>query len=288
MYGCYNAARFFRLLALDAIIFGIIFAFVTVGKVFLHSSAEDQEEPVFLPVIMYHSISSLEKSEYNVTPEQIENDLKFLSQHGFKTVTAQELANYVFNGSTLPPKPVLITLDDGFLNNYTSLLPLLEKYDAFAIVSVVGSYIEARPDDGSFYPYLTWDNINVMLDSKRIEIGNHTYNMHSLNTERKGTKIMQGENSESYRSAVNEDISIMQQLIKENCGITPIAFAYPFGYCCKELVPVLKENGFLITLTCYERPNYIKRNADCLYELNRYNRSGLSSTEEFMTRALTS
>lgn len=290
MYECYNAKRFFKLLMLDAIIFSICFVFFFIGKS-IAFSAENKEtdEKIFLPVIMYHSIHNGATQDYVVTPEQLENDLKYLEKNGYTTVTAQQLVDYANDRGTLPEKPVMITLDDGFYNNLYYLVPMLEKYDMHAIVSIVGSFVDnnavADPHVPT-YSYLTWEDINELINSERIEIGNHTYNMHSRNGERKGCSIMTGESCEIYSERLNEDIALLQSETQQNADYVPFVFAYPYGYISKESIPVLKENGFLITLTCFEKPNYIIRDPECLYNLNRYNRSGSYSTEEFMQKAL--
>ncbi len=290
MYECYNARRFIRLVMLDIIIFSICFVFIFIGKNIIFSAADtDAEEDIFLPVIMYHSIHNDAQGDYEVTPQQLEQDLAYLKNNGYNTISAQQLADYVYNGSALPQNPVMITLDDGFYNNLYYLLPLLEKYDMNAIVSIVGSYVEnnaAADPHVPEYSYLTWEDVNLLLGSGRVEIGNHTYNMHSGSGSRKGCSKNYDESVESYAEIFNADVSMLQSEIHLNTGTTPIAFAYPFGYISRESLPLLRENGFLMTFTCYEKANYINRNPDCLFGLNRYNRSGVYSTEEFMRRVL--
>lgn len=61
-----------------------------------------------------------------------------------------------------------------------------------------------------------------------------------------------------------------------------MVFAYPFGSLCPESLPVLRDSGILMTLTCREGMNLITRDPDCLYGIFRYNRSGLLSTGEYM------
>lgn len=290
MYECYNLKRFIRLLMLDAIIFGLCLIFFFIGKRIILTFADNSgEERVFLPVIMYHSIAETSPGKYVVTPEQVESDLKYLKDNGYTSVTAQQLVDYTNGCGELPEKPVLITLDDGFYNNLYYLLPLLEKYDMYAIVSVVGAYTDnnavADPHVPG-YSYLTWEDINQLLESGRFEIGNHTYDMHSSDNGRKGCSKNSGETCEEYSRLLNEDISLLQSEMLENTGTLPFVFAYPYSYISQESLPVLHENGFLMTLNCYERPNYIIRDPECLYGINRYNRSGAYSTEEFMSLAL--
>ncbi|MGN1085576.1 MAG: polysaccharide deacetylase family protein, partial [Porcipelethomonas sp.] len=142
MYKCFRFKKLVRLLVCDAVI--IMFAFIITfagHNRWLVSS--DSEEKIFLPVIMYHSIvdDSSRISDYSVTPEIVENDLKYLKEHGYNTVFTEDVINYV-NGGSLPDNPIIITADDGFYNNEAYLLPLLEKYDMKAVISVVGYYTE--------------------------------------------------------------------------------------------------------------------------------------------------
>jgi peptidoglycan/xylan/chitin deacetylase (PgdA/CDA1 family) len=168
-------------------------------------------------------------------------------------------------------------------------VPLLEKYDMTAIVSVVGSYIDndaVKDPHNPKYSYLTWEDIDELVNSGRIEIGNHTYDMHSLYNGRTGCSINNGEPEEKYRIALSEDIQRLQGEFRENIGFYPVVFTYPFGSVSRESLPVIRDCGFLMTLTCREQMNYITREPDCLYGIGRYNRSGLYSTEEYMTKLL--
>ena len=288
MYECRNAKHFFGLILLDILVFSICSAFFFIGKNLFNSSADvNSEKSVFLPVIMYHSVFSGTPEEYIVTPVQFENDLSWLAENGYTSVTAQQLTDYVDNKGNLPKKSVMITFDDGCYNNLSDVLPLLEKYNMHAIVSVVGQYTDVTAENDPHIPaysYLTWDDINRLICSGRVEIGNHTYNMHSFKGDRKGCSKNTNENEEEYNSILTADLSRLQSEIYEHTNTLPVVFAYPFGFISDESLPVIRELGFTITLTCSERPNYITRNPECLYGINRYNRSGFYSTEEFMNK----
>ncbi|MDE7099427.1 MAG: polysaccharide deacetylase family protein, partial [Ruminococcus sp.] len=281
MYKCYTMKRFIRLVMTDAVIFSICLIFFFLGKTLL-SSAKDKEKPVFLPVIMYHSICGDTPKDYIVTPQQLESDLYWLKNNGYSTVTAEQVINYTKGIGNLPEKCVMITLDDGFYNNLSVLVPLLEKYDMTAVVSVVGTYTDnnaVKDPHNPDYSYLTWEDIAELYQSGRVELGNHTYNMHSLKGERIGCGMAENESETDYRKKLNEDISHLQDSFKENLNLEPVVFTYPFGKVSRESLPIIYENGFLMTLTCRELPNYITREPKCLYGIGRYNRSGLYSTE---------
>lgn len=252
-------------------------------------NAYNEDEKIFLPVIMYHSIlnDSSRVNDYVVTPEMVENDLKYLKEHGYNAVFTEDIINYT-KGGDLPPKPVIITADDGFYNNYTYLVPLLKKYDMKATISIVGYYSEVTAQADPHIPeysYLTWEDISELVQSGYIEIANHTYNLHS-DKGRKGCSKLSYETEDEYADTIIEDIGLCQTLLSMNCSITPAVFTYPYGSISKESIPVLRSMGFSAAYSCYERPNYITRDPQCLFTLDRYNRSGRFTTEEYMTKLL--
>ncbi len=249
----------------------------------------EDEEKVFLPIIMYHSITDdISKiNDYIVSIDSLENDLKYLSENGYQTVFAEDVIKYT-NGGSMPEKPVIITLDDGFYNNLIYLVPLLEKYDMKATISIVGYYTEVIAENDPHVPaysYLTWNDITELLNSERIEIANHTYDMHSSDY-RKGCSRLPNESYDDYADALFEDIGLCQTMLSVNCGVIPSVFTYPYGKISNESIPVLKTMGFSAAFSCYERPNYITRNPECLFTLDRYNRSGYLTTEEYMKNLL--
>ena len=252
-------------------------------------SAKGSDEGVFLPVIMYHSVYNGEPQEYIITPSQLENDLEWLKNNDYTSVTAEQVIAYTEGKCTLPEKSVMITFDDGHYNNLSQALPILEKYDMNAVISIVGRYTDDYAETDPHcdaYSYLTWNDISELVSSGRIEIGSHTYDMHSQNSTRKGCSMAEGESIDEYCTALRDDLSLLQNEIYAHTGLTPTIFAYPFGCISREALPVLRELGFDMTLTCREGANFITRDKDCLYGIFRYNRSGFYSTEEFMRKIL--
>lgn len=244
-------------------------------------------EGISLPIIMYHGLLEDESrmGTYVISVKEFESDLQYLKEHGYTTVVVQDLIDYVQKGTPLPDKPIMLTFDDGFYNNYVYAYPLLKKYDAKMVLSPVGSYTDTFTENGdkhAEYSYLNWDDIKEMSDSGRVEIQNHTYDMHSLDGSHKGSKKVGGETVDQYRKRLIEDVGKMQQETIQHIGRTPTAFTYPYGAVSKEALPILKEMGFACTLICESRTNTITRAPDCLYELGRYLRPhGVSSATYF-------
>ncbi|MCM1330410.1 MAG: polysaccharide deacetylase family protein [Ruminococcus sp.] len=289
MYFCFRFKKFVLLLLTAAVLAGCAVKFTADGL--RYEPAAAVEEEIFVPIIMYHSLlkDPVRAGEYVVSPEIFEADMKYLLDNGYTTVFVSELADYVENGADLPEKPVAVTFDDGYCNVMEYACPFMLENNVKATVNVVGAYTEqstAEDDHNPAYSYLTWEEISALAQSGVFEIGSHTYDMHGTGA-RNGCKKKYGENVSAYRAALTEDIGGLQEMLTEKSGVTPVTFAYPYGFISEESVPVLKEMGFRALLTCYEKPNYISRdNPECLFQLNRYNRPSGISTEEFMEKIL--
>lgn len=210
----------------------------------------------------------------------------YLRENGYTAVFISELIDYVYDDAPLPEKPVAITLDDGYLNNLTYVLPILEETDMKATISVVGAYSQRFSealDPNPNYAYLSWEDIKTMYASGRVEIGNHSYDLHSR-YDQLGVLQHKGESKESYRRRIAEDISKLQTALEEETGIVPQVFTYPFGQVSEDALPVLKALGFRAALTCREKLNYITTEPECLFHLNRFNRPGGVPTKRFMQK----
>lgn len=240
-----------------------------------------------LPIIMYHSIlqDTSRTSKYVVTPDSVRADFEYLREHGYESVTVADLENYVFRGGSLPEKPVMITLDDGYCNNLTYLLPLLEEYDFRAVISVVGEFVELYTKTGDVnpnYAHLGLDSIAQITASGRVEIQNHTYGLHKLGS-RRGAARKSGEDAAAYEKMLSEDLMRLQTLLL-SLGILPTAVAYPYGAYCAESEKLIRSLGFVCSLTCNERVSTISKDPESLFELGRFNRDGRISTEKYMLR----
>ena len=262
----------------------IITCFV-IGAGAIHTEEKDAE----LVVIMYHSIlkDTERTGKYIVRPDSLEADIKYLNEHGYKSVAARDLINYSKGEGTIPPKSYLLTFDDGCYNNLTYALPLLEKYNAYAIISIVGKYSEKFSElneANAAYSYLRWCDINELIKSGRVEIGNHSYDYHDIKDGTIGAKIGKYEKKEEYNKRFYEDMNKTHQLLQSNCGIEPVIYTYPYGAYCEESEKILTDNGYLMTFTCTEGKNYIDKNSESIKLLKRFNRHGNLNTDDFFKK----
>lgn len=271
--------KVFKLAHILLFLFVLIFIFVLLFSFAFANS----DEYIKVPIIMYHSIlkDPARSNKYTITPAVLEEDLKYIKANGYETITISDLISYVYDDKPLPPKPIILTFDDGHYNNYGYLYPLLEKYDMKAVISIVGSYTDkfSETDEANLnYSYLRWKDINELISSGRVEFQNHTYNLHDNTHGRIGAKKKKGESDDEYKKILEEDINKLQNEFKENTGYVPTCFTYPFGSISNSSLDIIKELGFKASLSCEEGINKITKNPNSLYLLKRYNRPSYVST----------
>lgn len=238
-------------------------------------------------IIMYHHISEDENmaGDYVITPQMFENDLKYLKDNGYKTITVRNLYAINDNQRKLDPKSIMITFDDGQESFYKYAFPLLKKYGFTAVFSVIGKYTEMYSninDHNVKYSHVTWKQIKEMDQSGIVEFGNHSYDMHTNNgVGRIGVTQKSGESDANYKTAIEDDIKAYNELFEKKVGYIPNIYTYPYGRFSKKTEQIIKENGFYAAFTCYEKRVVPKANNDWLYNLGRYNRTAKKTTESF-------
>lgn len=118
---------------------------------------------------MYHHIDVSEfGSRYYVSPRDFDEQLTLLADWGYTPITTAFLVQAIQSGRELPPRPVIITFDDGNVDNYKNAFPLMKKHGFVGVLYVVGNYLDAEN-------YLTGAQIREMLASGW-ELGSHTMN----------------------------------------------------------------------------------------------------------------
>lgn len=244
---------------------------------------------VIVPILMYHEVKPYKTRKDVITPYEIESDLKYLKANNYTAITMTDLINYVNGGKKLPEKPVILTFDDGYLNNYIYVYPLLKKYNTKIVLSIIGKNTDdftRIPDDNLDYSHVTWDQIRQMTDSGLVEIQNHTYNMHKITRTRYGCSRNPGESLSHYETALTDDIEKLQDEIMDNTGSKPNTFVYPYGKVSSESCPIIRKLGFKASLTCSYGVNIITKDPEKLFELKRICRAHGVSAQKALAGAM--
>ncbi|MEG6585932.1 polysaccharide deacetylase family protein [Dendrosporobacter sp. 1207_IL3150] len=175
-----------------------------------------------IPILNYHKVDD-QNIALSVSPQEFDEQMGYLKSQGYNTISPDVFLSYIKGGQNLPPKPIIITFDDGYLDNYSNAYPILKKYGFTATIFLVTNLI------GNDSRFMNWDQVREMQQSGFI-FGSHTVNHTPL------TKI-------STNSVKNELIQSRAK-IKKELGYEPCFFAYPTGAYDLNSMKLVREAGY--------------------------------------------
>lgn len=246
-----------------------------------------------LPVLMYHHFDETSKSGTVVTTARFREQMTALRDGGYQAVTIPQVIGYVREGTPLPEKPVLITMDDGYGSNLTIAAPILEETGMCATVFVIGIN-----EGEEYYPHsgepmwqhrFAFEEAAPWVEKGIIDVQSHTFDMHQLESYgysgRDGVRQLPGESREEYRRALLADAEAFRQRREGRVATELLALAYPFGYYTLEADKLMKEAGYQVTITIDERINQLYvGEEDCLRMMGRFNVTDGDSGEGLVER----
>ncbi|MGN0938263.1 MAG: polysaccharide deacetylase family protein [Selenomonas sp.] len=183
-----------------------------------------------IPVLNYHQINDTEKNALTVNTEQFEAQMKYLSENGYTAITPADMLDAWENGTQLPEKPVIITFDDGYLDNYNHAFPVLEKYQLKATIFLISDYVNTYPN------YLTWSAVQDMQQSGLIDFESHTLSHEEL------TKAPDLDEAK-------HQLTGSKQAIEWNLGKQVNFIAYPCGEYNDDIEQATKDAGYRAAFT---------------------------------------
>lgn len=234
-----------------------------------------------LRILEYHSISvDGFEDQITIRKEKIIEHFEYLKNNNYKTLWLSDVEELQNTKQDFPPKSVVLTFDDGFLDNYTELYPLLQQYNFKAVVFVVFGRIGQKVDWGGKFindNMFLMNKQQLLATSSHIELGYHTFKHDNY------AKI-------SFEE-IEKDLQLCQEVIaKENLPIFP-ALAYTYGgYYRKKgenqqrLFALLKKYNIKYALRIGNRINVfpLKNN----YEMQRIDIRGLDTMKDFKRKLI--
>ncbi|VDL06679.1 hemin storage protein [Bordetella pertussis] len=196
---------------------------------------------------------------------------------GFNLISMQQIIDSRAGVRPLPPRPILLTFDDGYASTYTKVFPLLKKFNYPAVVAVVTSWTDApagtkiRLSPKIEVPhdfFMTWAQLREMAQSGLVELASHSHNLHRgvlanpQGNEQPAASSRQYlpasgryENDAEYRARVRQDLKTSADLIREHTGVTIRSIVWPYGAHNRDTDQVAAEVGLNIGLTLQPGPN---------------------------------
>jgi len=177
-----------------------------------------------IPTLMYHKFGDPPRgstlAKLWVAAADFRRQMRYLKERGYTTLTFTELRDIELGKLQRPAKPCLVTVDDGYENNYTVAYPIVKelglKFNIFLVYETIESYNSWHNPQGEHWiPMMTWAQIREMQDSGHCEFGSHT--MRHKNLPQVSLEDAKWEIEESKKK------------IEEKLGREMVGFAYPYG-----------------------------------------------------------
>jgi peptidoglycan/xylan/chitin deacetylase (PgdA/CDA1 family) len=179
---------------------------------------------------MYHHISEpppgsdFMQYDLSVSPQNFRAQLRYLQENGYESITLNDLALYLTVGQPLPPKPVILTFDDGYADVYTHAFPLLQRFGFTGTFFLISSPIDAHNPD-----FVSWDQVTEM-HAAGMKFEPHSYDHPDMRNRGQNFVVFQ--------------IVAPQQAIEARTGETCRFFGYPSGRYDQFVIDVLRSANF--------------------------------------------
>jgi peptidoglycan/xylan/chitin deacetylase (PgdA/CDA1 family) len=184
---------------------------------------------------MYHYLSvpprgaDAIRRDLSITPALFETHLAYLREAGYETISLEELSYAFIQQASLPPKPIILTFDDGYRDNYENAFPLLKKYNYHATF-----FLMTQPVDTYNVNYMTWEMIQEMSQAG-MEFGSHTHTHPDLRNR--------------SREFLSTQLVHSQELIEAHLGKPVRFFCYPSGQYDSLVIETLQAADYWAAVT---------------------------------------
>lgn len=195
-----------------------------------------------VPILMYHRIADIPGDRNSLSPAKFEEQLDYLSARGFHTVSLQDVHSYYTQGKELPPKPVVLTFDDGYEDNFAVALPLLIARNMTATVFPISEWV-GQPnkwEDFGKPPAVTmsWEQLQSWLDAG-MEIGSHTVSHPFL--------------SKLQKDLLQLELTQSKDTLSSRLSISADFLCYPYGDFSDQVIAAAKEAQYKGALAIYDK-----------------------------------
>jgi len=178
---------------------------------------------VVAPILLYHHIDPEETNpRYNVLPEVFAAQMQALDDWGYTTITAKQLIKAITKGEPLPPRPIVITFDDGHYSVYEYAFPIMQEHGFFGVTYIVANRLKS-------YGFTGAPQLEEMI-SAGWEVGSHSYSHSDLTLD--------------HSIAFNE-IFVSRDTLSQTLSKPVKTFAYPYGKIDSYVISRTMKWGYL-------------------------------------------
>jgi len=225
-----------------------------------HVSSSPAQSEVL--ILMYHSI---EEKRGLLTPSlsasEFEEQMKILAEYHFETISLDDFVAYRHNEMKLPQNPMILTFDDGYLDNYLYAFPILKKFGFTATFFLITDFIGDEAQD----KYMSWSQV-IEMRRGGMAIGSHTLNHPYL--------------TELTLRTIKAQLEDSKRIIEEKLGEEITSLAYPQGDFDWDIERLTEEAGYKIAVS--SEPGMNDKDTS-LFKLKRISVPQISNFEDFVS-----
>lgn len=205
----------------------------------------ESDTEITFPILMYHSLTESEGNSLKIPPAEFKEHMKWLKDNGYYTLTPEEAYIVLTENKKPAEKIVWITLDDGYLNNYTDGFPILKELEMKATINYITSKLGSSN-------YFDLNQMKEMSQSKFINIESHTVSHLDLNTLE----------DDHITTELKDSKSWIDKELDQNTSL----LCYPAGRYDERVKKIAEDVGYKMAVTT--EPGYAKK-SDGLFGLKR-------------------
>jgi len=197
-----------------------------------------------LPILMYHHITDVPTHNIldlslTVTPDIFDQQLDYLKQHGYHTITFNQLFNFLYYNGPLPSKPIILSFDDGYEDAYKFAYPILKEHGYSGMFYIITGKVGWKGQ-------ATWDQLREMV-ANGMQMGSHTITHRNM-----------GEVWRYSHAIAQQELQQSQQDMQTQLGMAIQQFCYPTGEPFHHEQPVVQQ----AIMTLLEQDGYIGATTD--------------------------
>lgn len=207
--------------------------------------ARFRQDPPGIPALMYHRICddpAPALGRYATTPSAFAAQMEWLRQNGFRAITTEEFARAIWEGQALPPRPVMVTFDDGYRDNLHHGVPVLRRLGMTATIFIPTDHVGTTADwdvlFGTPAPLMDWSEL-AQARKAGLSLASH-------NTRH---RPMTGQDFSELRDGARRS----RQELKSRLGIETTTLAYPYGIHDQAIERALLDEGYRVAFTTLSR-----------------------------------
>jgi peptidoglycan/xylan/chitin deacetylase (PgdA/CDA1 family) len=193
------------------------------------------------PILVYHRFGPVAAEAMTVRTAVFESQLEHLAQHGYTVVPLRRFVDHVGGGPPLPPRSVVITVDDAHCSVHAHALPLIQRYRIQVTLFVYPSAIS-----NAAYA-MTWEQLGEIAATGLVDIQSHTYWHPNFAQEKKRLS------PHEYERFVLDQLRRSKLTLERRLGIRIDMLAWPFGIVDDQLMRMASEAGYAAAVTLERR-----------------------------------